>query len=146
MWSLTPSRRGHVKKMKNFKMKIANWKVVIVAAAVMAIAAVVLAGPPITEFSAIKFTWEHTEKTPVRVFANGVFWREISTNEIALVSVNATNGVSTWNAVALLPKGGQEYRFTATAVDLNGVESEPSNTFTQYVRIKGPGNFGGKEK
>ena len=109
-----------------------------------AFALVAVFAGPITEGTTIKLEWTHADKTPIRLFLNGVFWRDIPTNQI--FSVGSTNGETIWSAQTTAPKGGQEYKFAATAVDLNGIESEPSNTATQYIRLKGPQGFGLKEK
>jgi hypothetical protein len=109
-----------------------------------ALAAIALAGPPITQGVAIKFVWDHEDKLPVQVFESGVFWRSFGTNEI--FAEGTTNGVTTFSAVAVAPKGGREYRFTIVALDTNGVPSDPSNVATQYFRVNPPGRFGVREK
>lgn len=120
-------------------------KLLILLAAAAAAAVVWAEAPWITERSAMVFSWEHEHGYGVRIYTNGQPWRTFAPSEIAR-GESLTNGLSVWTALATAPKGGMDYRFTATAIDSNGVESDPSNVYPQYIRLGPPGNFGGRAK
>jgi len=99
---------------------------------------------PITERANMTLTWESEEVYPTRIYENGSLRRTFATNEIIFAGTVSTTKL--WYVNLPAPKGGGNVLYFATHVDANGIESESSNTVTQYIRLSGPKYFRITEK